>query len=274
VAGGAVAGGAVTGGDVAGGAVAGGAAAGGAVAGGAAAGGESASGRDLASSTSAPAGGPARSRDAVFLRVVLAGGAVLAVGLAVVLFFAGTAVGGAADARGSDSGPVGAGGSSSATAIPEPASTPTPMPPPGPAAAGAVPTGPAAPGVHDWDALAGGECLSGFTSPWTEQFTVVDCAGEHTAQLVTRGLFTDPADPASAAAPFPGEVELAGRLNLLCTAPAVLDYAAAGALPDVQWQAAYPVTEAEWAEGHRSYFCFFSRTSGEPLAASLAAPRA
>jgi hypothetical protein len=210
----------------------------------------------------------------VFLRAVLVGGAVLALGLAVVLFFVGTAVGGAADARGSDSGPAGAGVSRSATATPEPTPTPSSAPSPEPAAAAALPAGPAAPGVQEWDALAGGECLSGFTSPWSEQFTVVDCAGDHNAQLVTRGLFTDPADPASATAPFPGEAELAGRLNLLCTAPAVLDYAAAGALPDVQWQAAYPVTEAEWVAGDRSYYCFFSRTSGEPLGASLVAPPA
>ncbi|MCS5723751.1 hypothetical protein N1028_05015 [Herbiconiux sp. CPCC 203407] len=223
----------------------------------------------------APAGGRDRARDAVFLRVVLVGGALLAVGLAVVLFFVGTAVGGAADARGSDPGPAGVGAPSSATATPAPTPSPTPAPTPSPdPAAAALPTGPAAPGVQDWDALAGGECISGFTSPWSEQFTVVDCAGEHTAQLVTRGLFTDPADPASATALFPGEAELTGRLNLLCTAPAVLDYAAAEALPDVQWQAAYPVTEAEWTAGDRSYYCFFSRASGEPLGASLVAPPA
>jgi hypothetical protein len=227
-----------------------------------------------ADSGSGPAIGGVRGGDAVFLRIVLVGGAVLAVGLAVLLFFVGTAVGGAADARGPDGGPAGVGASSSPTATPSPAATPSPTPTPEPAAAAALPAGPAAPGVQEWDALAGGECLSGFTSPWSEQFTVVDCAGDHNAQLVTRGLFTDPADPASATMPFPGEAELAGRLNLLCTAPAVLDYAAAGALPDVQWQAAYPVTEAEWAAGDRSYYCFFSRTSGEPLGASLVAPPA
>lgn len=231
-------------------------------------------GAEVGSPAVAPAAGRDRARDAVFLRIVLVAGAVLAVGLAVVLFFVGTAIGGAADARGSDSGPAGAGASRSATATPEPTASASLTPSPAPDAAAAVPTAPAAPGVHDWHALAGGECLSGFTSPWSEQFTVVDCAGEHTAQLVTRGLFTDPADPASAAAPFPGEAELAGRLNLLCTAPAVLDYAVAGALPDVQWQAAYPVTEAEWVAGDRSYYCFFSRTSGEPLGASLVAPPA
>lgn len=237
----------------------------------------SGAGRDPSTSPSgSPSGRPARSADARFLRVVLVAGAVLAVGIAVVLFFVGSAVGGSADARGpgsagggTASGAVSAAPTSSAAPPSSAMPTATPTPAPGPAAASAAPTGPAAPGVHDWDALAGGECLSGFTSPWSEQFTVVDCAGEHDAQLVTRGLFTDPADPASAAAPFPGEAELAGRLNLLCTSPAVLDYAVAGELPDAQWQASYPVTETEWAAGDRAYYCFFNRTSGEPLGASL-----
>jgi hypothetical protein len=215
-----------------------------------------------------PAGQP---RDARFVRLVLVAGAVLAVGLAVLLFFVGTQVG------------EGAGSGSGAAATPAATATPTATPTASPSAAPEAPEagdaaaepapGPRAPGVHEWDQLGGGECLTGFTSPWSEQFTVVDCGtGEHTAQLVTRGLFTDPADPASAAVPYPGEAELASRLNLLCTAPAVLDYAAAGGLPDVQWQASFPATDAEWAAGDRAYSCFFSRTSGEPLGVSLVPP--
>ncbi|MFB2580179.1 hypothetical protein ACEXQD_02935 [Herbiconiux sp. P15] len=228
-------------------------------------------------------GGGVGARDARFVWVVLVVGVVVALGVAVALFFAGMAAGGSAAGAGvggsgqsdrADESVPGASASGSPTAAPSeaPATTAPPTSDPAPEAAAAAPTGPVGPGVHDWNELSGGECLGGFTSPWSEQFTVVDCAGEHNAQLVTRGSFTDPTDPASAAVPFPGEAELAGRLNLLCTAPAVLDYAAAGALPDVQWQAAYPVTEAEWVAGERSYYCFFSRTSGEPLGASLVAP--
>ncbi|MFB2585088.1 hypothetical protein [Herbiconiux liukaitaii] len=221
------------------------------------------------------------ARDARFVWVVLVVGVVVAVGVAVALFFAGMAAGGSAAGAGAggsgqsdqvDESVSGASGSATAAPSEAAAMTAPPTSDPAPEAAAAAPTGPVGPGVHDWNELSGGECLGGFTSPWSEQFTVVDCAGEHNAQLVTRGSFTDPADPASAAVPFPGEAELAGRLNLLCTAPAVLDYAAAGALPDAQWQAAYPVTEAEWVAGERSYYCFFSRTSGEPLGASLVAP--
>ncbi|MFB2599045.1 hypothetical protein ACEXQE_14735 [Herbiconiux sp. P17] len=214
----------------------------------------------------APAGprgsGGGLSRTTWFL---IAGGVVL---LAVIvgLFFAGLRVGGggrAAPAATETSATDGAGASTTPTPTETPAPT-TPAP-----AADAAPAGPLAPGVHDWNTLHGGECISGYTSPWELQFTVADCAGDHNAQLVSKGAFAE-----DAAAPYPGEAELVSRLNLLCTAPTVLDYAVAQSVPDLQWQGAYPANDAQWAGGDRAYFCFFSRTSGEPLGASLAAPPA
>ncbi|MDO9397106.1 MAG: large membrane associated protein, partial [Herbiconiux sp.] len=119
-------------------------------------------------------------------------------------------------------------------------------------------------GPHAWNELQGGECLTGFTSPWVEEFTVADCAGEHTAQLVTTGVFTD-----DAAAAYPGEAALVAQLNLLCTAPAVLDYAVAGQYPDLAWQSSYPTDEAQWTAGDHRYYCFYARSGGEPITGSL-----
>ncbi|HZK59473.1 MAG TPA: large membrane associated protein, partial [Cryobacterium sp.] len=129
----------------------------------------------------------------------------------------------------------------------------------------APPAGPQAAGVHAWATLRGGECLQPYTSPWAEKFTVVGCAAPHAAQLVYRGVF---AGDASAA--FPGETVLAAQINLLCTAPGVIDLAAARAYPDLQVQGSYPVTAEQWTSGTRHYYCFVSRSSAEPLTASIA----
>ena len=91
--------------------------------------------------------------------------------------------------------------------------------------------------MHAWNTLRGGECLQPYTSPWDEEFTVVDCATPHAAQLVYRGVVN--ADPAAV---FPGEAALAAQMNLLCNAPGVIDLNVAGEYPDVQVQGSYPVT--------------------------------
>jgi hypothetical protein len=155
--------------------------------------------------------------------------------------------------------------------------SPSPSPTPAPA-------GPAAAGVHTWNELRGGECLDPFTSAWAETFTVVDCAAPHPAQLVVRGTFPA-ATPASSATPtptptptgsagsgYPGVAALQAQINLLCTASGVIDFDIAGAFSDIQFQASYAATAGEWAAGQHDYFCFVSRSSGEPLTGSLAAP--
>jgi hypothetical protein len=121
--------------------------------------------------------------------------------------------------------------------------------------------------VHPWNALFGSECIEPYVSPWEEEFTVVDCAAPHAAQLVYRSVF-----PGDAAAPFPGEEALAAQINLLCSAPGVIDLAAAGSFGDLQLQGSYPVNAEQWAAGERSYYCFASRVSGEPLTVSVAGP--
>jgi hypothetical protein len=133
----------------------------------------------------------------------------------------------------------------------------------------AKPVGPIANGVHPWTALLGGECLDPYTNPWAETFTVVDCAKPHPAQMVFRGTFDTKLDPS-----YPGADKLQAQISLLCAAPGVINLAAAGTYTDAQLQGSYPVNEAEWADGEHDYFCFVSRSSGQPLTGSVAVPRA
>lgn len=149
-----------------------------------------------------------------------------------------------------------------AVATPTASPSPTPTPTPAPEVTAMQP-----PGEHPWNALFGGECLQPYVSPWEESFTVSGCAAAHGAQLVHRGSFGG-----DAATVFPGEAALAAQMNLLCSAPGVLDLAAAGAYPDLQMQGSYPITEEQWADTSRNYYCFVSRSSAEPLTSSVAGP--
>jgi hypothetical protein len=131
----------------------------------------------------------------------------------------------------------------------------------------AAPTAPQPVGTHAWNTLFGGECIDPFGSAWDEEFSVVDCANPHAAQLVYRGTFAG-----DAATPFPGDAELASQMNLLCTAPGVIDLATVAGIADLQVQASFPVTEEQWTEGDRTYYCFAFRSGGEPMLGSIAGP--
>jgi hypothetical protein len=133
----------------------------------------------------------------------------------------------------------------------------------------AKPVGPVANGVHPWTALLGGECLDPYTSPWAEKFTVVDCTKPHPAQLVFRGTFDTSTDTG-----YPGVDTLQAQISLLCAAPGIINLAAAGAYSDAQLQGSFAVNDEQWAEGEHDYFCFVSRSSGQPLTASVAVPAA
>lgn len=142
----------------------------------------------------------------------------------------------------------------------EPTQTSTPTPTPSLPETGTLPAG-----TYAWDQLRGGECLDPYSSPWEETFTVVACDAEHAAQLLTVGAVTDDEN-----AEFPGQDELASQIYLLCSAPGVIDLAKAGEYGDVQVQGSYPVTEEQWNDGQRNYYCFVDRSSGEPMSGSLA----
>lgn len=154
------------------------------------------------------------------------------------------------------------------TSAPAPTPTASETPTPSPTFT-VLPAGPVEPGLWAWDELLGGECLDPFTDPWDEEFTVVDCAAEHPAQLVLRGTFA-PTVEGVFAEPYPGAEALQSQLSLLCTASGVLDLALAGQYPDVQVQGTYPATAEQWDAGDRSYYCFVSRSSGDSLTGSVA----
>lgn len=152
--------------------------------------------------------------------------------------------------------------------------TPTPTPTP---TLTALPIGPVEPGEYAWDELLGGECLDPYENAWQEDYTVVLCDEPHGGQLVHRAWFppevVDPENPqvGKPTDPYPGAEALAARITLLCSAPGVVDLATAGGIGDAQVQGAYPATEEQW-DADPSYYCFFSRASGEPLTVSVAIP--
>ena len=76
--------------------------------------------------------------------------------------------------------------------------------------------------------------------------------------------------PAKPVSTYPGVAALQTQINLLCSAPTVINFAAAGAYSDIQFTASYPATDKQWADGDRSYYCFVTRSSGEPLTGSVA----
>ncbi|NQX14089.1 septum formation family protein [Microbacteriaceae bacterium VKM Ac-2855] len=143
-----------------------------------------------------------------------------------------------------------------ASAAATPAATPTPT-----VALPAV--GPLPAGTYAWNQLLGGECLQPMADVWAEEFTVVDCATPHAAQLVRVAPVTD-------VNAFPGPDAMAASVAGFCQADGVVDIATAEALGDVQVQATYPVTNDQWIAGERDYYCFVSRAGGAALTGSLA----
>ncbi|TPW77645.1 hypothetical protein [Schumannella soli] len=127
----------------------------------------------------------------------------------------------------------------------------------------AVPSAPVKPGQHPWSALVGGECLSDFSDPWAERFTVVSCVRDHDAQLVLRAPIPDQAKR------YPGVDALQARLSELCAASGVVDLSTAGQYADLQISAAFPASSAQWTSGPRDYFCFVSRSSGKAIGESI-----
>jgi hypothetical protein len=136
---------------------------------------------------------------------------------------------------------------------------------PTPAGTGA----PAAPGVRQWTALQGGECIQPFSSAWAVTFTVVECTADHDAEMVFKGKL-----PESASAKYPSATSFQAQLTPLCSAPTAINYAAAASVTDLQVSFSYPPSTASWLKGDRSYYCFVDRVSGGNLPGDLAVAKA
>ena len=145
--------------------------------------------------------------------------------------------------------------------------SPPPVADPSPSTSALPTVGPLPAGEYRWDQLLGGECITPFTSPWADTFTVVPCTQEHQAQLVLTG--TLPADPAVDDSVYPGADALQARVAALCAAPSVIDYAAVGGLADVQLLGSFAADEQQWLDGDRSFSCFASRAGGATFTTSI-----
>ncbi len=146
-------------------------------------------------------------------------------------------------------------------AVPTATTTPTPT---------EAPLGPVAPGEYQWDRLLGGECIDPYQGPWEQKYTVVDCSSPHSAQMVIRGTF---GTNDGFATPYPGIEGLQSQVNLLCTAPTVIDYAKAAAYTDIQFEASFAASADEWSSGDRDYYCFVSRSTDGLLTEDIAQPQ-
>lgn len=129
-------------------------------------------------------------------------------------------------------------------------------------------TGPLAPGDHAWNALRGGECVDPYDTVWAEEFTVVDCAQPHAAQLVSRGVVGPDV------VEYPALDGWQALVPTLCDTTTLLDLEAAGVYADLQVELGYPGTVEAWDGGDRDCYCFVSRSAGEPIEGSLVAPPA
>jgi hypothetical protein len=145
-------------------------------------------------------------------------------------------------------------------AIP-PSSTGAATPPP----SQALVNGLAAPGVHPFAALQGGECLQPFTTAWAATYTVVSCAAGHSGQLVFKGKLPD-----AATAAYPTGAQFQTEITPLCSAPTAINYGAAKAVTDLQISFSYPATAQAWNGGDRTYYCFVNRSGGGGLPGDLA----
>lgn len=151
---------------------------------------------------------------------------------------------------------------------PAPAVT-APSASPSPSVSPSIPVGPVVPGEYHWDELLGGECLDPYQSPWQDSYTVVDCDLPHAAQLVR--IFEYPI-PESGPEPYPGEDVLQERALERCRGEGIFD-TDVKSLKDAQVEVSYPVSAEDWNAGDRSFSCFVSRTSGDPITGDIALPQ-
>ena len=154
--------------------------------------------------------------------------------------------------------PAAASASVQTSTTPEPAAAATPASAPTISFA----TTTASPGQHPWYELAGGECMTPFSDPWSEDFTVVDCGTAHAAQLTRRGAIEADA--------FPGADDAKQLATDRCRSDDALDVSAASAYGDVQVQSVYPPDQASWDRGDRFWSCFVTRSGGGTMTGSLA----
>ncbi|WP_010204284.1 septum formation family protein [Salinibacterium sp. PAMC 21357] len=148
-----------------------------------------------------------------------------------------------------------------------PVAVATPVPTDTASSAPAV--GPLPVGTYAWDELLGGECLDPFESAWQDEYTVIECAQPHAAQLLVRGEFDD-----AVSAPFPELDGLTERTLALCSTDTVINFVAAKSFADLEVVASFAPNASKWEAGQREYYCFVTRSGDDALTESVAQPQA
>jgi hypothetical protein len=142
-----------------------------------------------------------------------------------------------------------------------PSASPSPTP--------GIAIGPVAPGEYHWDELLGGECIVPYESAWQDQYTVVDCAVPHAAQMVRTMEYPV---PDTGITTWPGEDTLQADALRLCRTTGIFS-SEVSKLKDLKVEVSYPVSAEQWDDGNHRYYCFVSRESGEPITSDIAQPQ-
>ena len=120
------------------------------------------------------------------------------------------------------------------------------------------------PGTWAWDELRGGECLSGFSEPFAEQFQVVSCSSPHDAELLHAELLSRVASE-----PYPGDPAVLAAARAACDVRDLVNIEVAQEFSDLRTSYSYPVSQDQWEAGERAVYCFVYSESGATFRGSL-----
>jgi hypothetical protein len=123
---------------------------------------------------------------------------------------------------------------------------------------------PQAPGTWEWDELRGGECLTGFSDPFAEQFQVVSCSSPHNAELLHAELLSR-----ESSEPYPGDPAVLAAARAACDVRDLVNIEVAQEFSDLRTGYSYPVSQDQWEAGERGVYCFVYSESGATFESSL-----
>lgn len=120
------------------------------------------------------------------------------------------------------------------------------------------------PGTWAWDDLRGGECLTGFSDPFAEEFQVVSCSSPHNAELLHAELLSR-----ESSEPYPGDPAVLAAARAACDVRDLVNMEVAQEFSDLRTSYSYPVSQNQWDAGERGVYCFVYSESGATFTSSL-----
>ena len=120
------------------------------------------------------------------------------------------------------------------------------------------------PGTWAWDELRGGECLTGFSDPFAEEFQVVSCSSPHNAELLHAELLSR-----ESSEPYPGDPAVLAAARAACDVRDLVNIEVAQEFSDLRTSYSYPVSQNQWDAGERGVYCFVYSESGATFTRSL-----